>query len=113
MAEPRAPGPARRFASVAFGVALALAGAAPVLGAERTIVIDAMQFAPAEMAVKRGDKVTWINRDLVAHTATAAGAFDSGALAPGKSWSWVAGKAGRYAYVCTLHPTMKATLAVE
>jgi len=77
------------------------------------VTIENMQFSPPTLIVKRGDRVVWNNRDLVAHTATAAKAFDSGRLAPNASWSYVARKTGRFDYVCTLHPTMKGRLVVE
>src|SRR5262249_52561574 len=86
------------------------AGAAP---AAHTIVIENMQFSPAALTVKRGDRVVWVNKDLVSHTATAAKAFDSHDIAPTRSWTYVARKPGRYAYVCTLHPVMKASLTVK
>jgi plastocyanin len=81
--------------------------------ATHVVKIEGMQFAPATLVVKHGDKVVWRNADLVPHTATAAGHFDSRTIAAGASWTWVARKAGRYDYVCTLHPTMKASLLVE
>lgn len=104
------------------GGAQAVAQAAAVLGAclafpagaaTFTVTIEAMLFAPPSLTVRRGDTVVWVNKDLVPHTATAAKAFDSGNIAPDKQWSYVARKPGRQAYVCTLHPTMKATLIVE
>jgi plastocyanin len=64
--------------------------------------------------VHAGDKVLWVNKDLFAHTATAeSAAFNSHSIAPNASWSYVAGRAGRYPYVCALHPTMHATLTVR
>lgn len=87
--------------------------ALPAAAATHTVAIESMQFSPAVLTVRRGDQVVWINKDLVPHTATAARAFDSGALAPGRSWHMTTRKAGRYEYVCTLHPTMKAVLVVE
>jgi plastocyanin len=95
-------------------LATALACAAmPVLAASHTIVIDGTAFTPAHTTVQRGDRVTWINKDPFPHTATAKGTFDSGSIDDGKSWTWVADKAGTYDYVCTLHPTMKARLVVR
>ena len=38
--------------------------------------MQAVQFAPATLKVKRGDTVVWTNRDPFPHTATAAGVFD-------------------------------------
>jgi len=78
-----------------------------------TVVIEGMQFSPPALTVQRGDRVVWQNKDLVPHTATAAGGFDSGTIEAGKAWTYVAGKPGTLAYLCTLHPTMKATLIVQ
>ena len=64
-------------------------------------------------AVKRGDTVTWINKDPFLHTVTAAGAFDSRSMVAGASWKYAARKTGDFAYICTLHPNMKGTLKVE
>lgn len=94
-------------------LAALLAGAAPAWCATHTIVIDGMRFQPATLNVQRGDRVVWVNRDLVPHTATAAGAFDSGPIAPGASRALTMTQAGRHDYVCTLHPTMKASLVVK
>ena len=77
------------------------------------MVIEATQYEPASLVVKRGDTVTWINKDPIPHTVTAAGKFDSRPIAAGKSWKYVAKQAGDYAYICTLHPNMKGTLRVE
>ena len=90
-----------------------LAGLAPATAATRTIEIDAMAFSPPSVTVRRGDRVVWVNRDLVPHTATAGKVFDSGVIAPGRSWTTIAKTPGRHDYVCTLHPTMKASLLVE
>ena len=79
-----------------------------------TVTIDGSRFSPAQMSVARGDRIVWKNADLVAHTATsAAGGFDSKMIAPGKSWTYVATKAGAFAYLCTYHPSMTASLRVR
>jgi len=79
-----------------------------------TVAIDATEFKPVILSVKRGDRVVWVNKDPFPHTATAEDrSFDSRSIAPGKSWSWVAKKPGEYPYMCTLHPTMKGTLIVQ
>jgi plastocyanin len=80
----------------------------------RVIVIENVQFSPQNLVVKTGERITWVNKDLFPHTATAdAKSFDSRAIAPNASWTWVAGKSGSYAYGCTFHPTMKATVTVQ
>jgi plastocyanin len=86
----------------------------PAVGQIHQVVIENMQFTPASLAVQTGERITWVNKDLVPHTATADGnAFDSKSIAPNASWTWVAGRAGAYAYGCTFHPTMKATITVQ
>jgi plastocyanin len=90
---------------VATGVALA--------ASTHEVKIEGMQFSPADLKVHRGDTVTWRNNDLVPHTATAAGKFDSGAIAPGKSFSRKLDKPGEYDYICTYHPGMKARIEVK
>ena len=86
----------------------------PAEGAAHTVVIENMQYNPPELRVHRGERIVWVNKDLFPHTVTAAArAFDSGSIAAGASWTYVAGKAGEYAYGCTFHPTMKAILRVQ
>jgi len=99
---------------VTGGAAASAAAAAPSAPLGRTVVIEGMVYTPSTFTVGRGERVTWVNRDLVAHTVTAAdGSFDSGSIAAGASWSTVATRAGRLAYACTFHPTMTATLDVR
>ena len=81
--------------------------------ADHTVVIDGMAFKPAALTIKAGDRVVFENKDLVPHTATAKGRFDSGVIAAGASWSVDPKTAGRYDYVCLLHPSMKAVLVVQ
>jgi len=79
-----------------------------------TVTIEGMKFQPEALTVALGDTVVWINKDLVAHTATSqTDAFDSKMIAPDKSWRLMVRKPGEFAYICTYHPTMKATLRVE
>jgi plastocyanin len=78
-----------------------------------TVRIEGMQFVPATITAHAGDRIVWRNEDLVPHTATARGRFDSGAIAPGRSWEHEVPPPGRYDYVCTFHPGMKATLVVQ
>jgi len=82
--------------------------------ATHTIVIENMRFEPQTLTVRSGDRIVWINKDLVPHTATAdAKAFDSRSIDANASWSFVAGETGSYTYTCAFHPTMKGTLTVQ
>jgi plastocyanin len=78
------------------------------------IVVEDMTFKPQVLALRRGDRVIWLNRDLFAHTVTQAGGlFDSKELKPGATWTWAAGTSGTFPYVCAFHPTMKGKLVVR
>ncbi len=102
------------IAALASGSIAASGPGVPTAGQPRTVVIENVQFNPPSLAVRSGERITWINKDLFPHTATAdAKVFDSNAIAPNASWTWVAGKPGIYAYTCTFHPTMKATITVQ
>lgn len=77
------------------------------------ITIENMRFSPDVLTVQRGDRIVWVNKDLFPHTATSdTKVFDSRSIEPNASWTYVARKAGDYAYTCSFHPTMKARLTV-
>lgn len=78
-----------------------------------TVVIEAMQYTPDTLMVKRGDMVVWINKDPFPHTVTAKGVFDSHDIAASRSWKYTARTPGKLAYICKLHPTMKGDLTVQ
>jgi len=66
------------------------------------------------LTVSVGDTVEWKNADIVPHTVTALDkSFNSGGIAPGATWKYVAKRAGTFAYGCTPHPNMKAKLIVK
>ena len=98
-----------------------LAGTTAASGEQRgqkptthTLTIEGMKFTPATITVKPGDTVVWVNKDIVAHTATATpDAFNSRAIPPGKSWKHAFKVKGSVDYVCSYHPTMKGVIRVE
>jgi plastocyanin len=102
-------------AALLVALATVLLAAAPLPGlAVHTVIIEGMSFSPQTLTVRRGDRVTWINKDPFPHTVTATdGKFDSHPIAPDGSWTYVARKPGEYDYVCTLHVTMKGRLLVR
>jgi len=115
----------RLVALLAAALVPALAGAAPRASHAAasaaagpparvlTVAIDGMRFQPATLAVDPGDRVVWVNKDLVPHTVTARdGRFDSKTIAAGASFAWTATGSGRVEYACVYHPTMVATLTL-
>jgi plastocyanin len=78
-----------------------------------TVEIVQMKFKPAQLTVKSGDKIVFINRDMVVHNVTEASgkSWKSPDLATGKSWSMVATKSADY--YCTYHPVMKGKITLK
>jgi plastocyanin len=82
--------------------------------ATHTVTIENTAFSPAELDIKAGDTIVWINKDPYPHSATSeTGGFDSRPIAPGKSRKFIARKTGDFPYTCSIHPSMKATLHVK
>lgn len=99
---------------LACGTQVAVGEGAAAEPKTHTVVVAGMKFSPETLAVARGDVVVWVNKDFFPHTATARDrTFDSGEFGAGSSFRYVADKAGTFPYICTLHPTMKATLIVK
>jgi plastocyanin len=69
-------------------------------------------FQPGDIDLKVGETVTFVNKDEIAHTATANGTFDSGTMDAGAKFTFTASKAGKISYVCVFHPGMTGTINV-
>lgn len=81
---------------------------------EHTVVIEAMRYEPEVLSIAAGDSVTWVNKDVVPHTATSAAAgFDSQAIQSDGSWTHTLHEKGEFPYFCTFHPAMTAKIVVE
>jgi plastocyanin len=78
------------------------------------VAIDNFAFSPATLKAKLGQQVTWTNKQQgVAHTVTAdGGAFDH-PMPSGATFSFAFTKAGTFAYHCSIHPSMHATIVVS
>jgi plastocyanin len=105
--------------STLFVVSVAGAHKHPTAAAQkhptRTVLIQNFSFKPANITIKRGTKVIWINRDSTAHTATANNkrSFDSGRLGPGQRFSHTFKSAGKQSYHCEIHPDMRGSVTVK
>jgi len=78
-----------------------------------TVVIKDFAFNPANITIKAGDSITWINEDGMRHTATELnGAFDTGLLSKGQSATLTFGGAGKFDYRCTPHNGMRGSITV-
>jgi plastocyanin len=81
----------------------------------RTVSIQNFSFKPAQITIKRGTKVRWINKDMHPHTATAINgkSFDSGHLDPGESYTHTFKSVGTKKYHCEIHPFMRGSVVVK
>jgi len=75
--------------------------------------IDNFVFEPAQLTVKAGTTVTWMNRDDIPHTVVCAGKFRSKAMDTDDRFSFTFTAAGEYKYFCSLHPHMTGMVKVE
>lgn len=129
----RADGPPRRRAArrwAAAGLITALSvvllaacgsdrpdgpGTDPLASTTATVVIERSRFEPASVTVPPGTTVRWTNLDPFDHTVTATGGpltYDSGRFGEQETFEVTFTEPGTYAYVCTLHPTMRGTVTV-
>jgi plastocyanin len=84
------------------------------------------RFYPPEVIVPSGSDVTWTNEDDLTHTITSGkkagygmyefvqdGAFNSGNLDEGDSFTFHFTEPGRYEYFCVPHPWMNGAVVVQ
>lgn len=74
------------------------------------------QYTPQVVTVVIGvnSTVVWVNQDRIVHNMIAFnGAFNSGDVSPGASYSFTFTQAGIYSYYCSYHPSMAGTIIVE
>jgi plastocyanin len=78
------------------------------------VVVRQFSFTPAEVRVRAGERVTWINCDQDAHTSTADnGEWASPLLATGDGFTQTFATPGEFSYFCVPHPFMTARVIVE
>jgi plastocyanin len=78
------------------------------------VVINRFAFGPADVRVRAGERVTWVNCDLEPHTSTAdGGQWASPLLAPGDGFTQTFPTTGEFSYHCAPHPFMTARVIVE
>ena len=86
----------------------------PAKQSTNTVTIVNFAFSPATLTITKGTVVTWQNNDGVAHTATADnGTWNTGNIPSGGSKSIAFVSAGTFAYHCTVHPMMTASVSAN
>ena len=78
------------------------------------IAIKNFAYSPQTISVRKQDHVTWINLDIVPHTATAVdGSWDTGNIGPGERREIIVKEGLIEDYYCRYHPAMTARLDAE
>ena len=97
-----------------FIAVLGLALPAQSLAATVSVRIEATAFKPKNVTINQGDTVTWTNADKVNHQLVAnKGAFASGILRPGQTYSFTFNTGGGFAYHDALHPAITGAVYVK
>jgi plastocyanin len=72
-----------------------------------SVDISSSTFIPNIVEISKGTMVIWTNSDGFPHTVTSvSGAFDSGNIDPGKTYSYTFNQAGPFEYKCANHANM-------
>jgi len=77
-----------------------------------TIAMAGMHFGPAPAGLRAGDTILFVNRDIVAHTATARDHSFDVVVQPHQSGRVTLRHGGAIAFYCRFHPTMQGVLQV-
>ena len=78
------------------------------------VTIDNFKFAPETLIVPVGTKVTWVNKDDMAHTvASKDKQFKSHALDTDQTFTFTFTSPGTYDYYCSVHPKMTGKVIVK
>lgn len=79
------------------------------------VTIQNFAFSPASLTIKKGETVTWTNKDSAPHqiVSDTAGKFQGPSISSGQTYSFTFNETGTFAYHCSIHPMMKATITVQ
>lgn len=107
----------RNVLGLLLGAPLAVTRSRSVHGAGpavHTVSIESFEFVPKIVQARPGDRVMFVNRDIVPHTATGRPRkWDSGELGQGESWTHEVSEIGTYSFYCRFHPTMKGSIVIR
>jgi plastocyanin len=82
--------------------------------ATASVNISNFAFDPNDISVTKGQTVTFTNNDSTTHTVTSdTGVFNSGNLAPGKTFSYTFNDTGTFSYHCSIHTMMTGKVEVK
>ncbi|AAV93576.1 cupredoxin family copper-binding protein [Ruegeria pomeroyi] len=100
---------------VCFGAGGAIVGSALPASGSTPVVVDIRSFVfePAEITIRAGETIVWINHDFAPHTATDDEVnWDTGELEKDAQAAIRFDTPGTYPYFCAYHPHMTGTVIV-
>lgn len=101
--------------AVAVGIAIMAGVSVGALAAETTISQKNRLFSPAEISVKKGDTLVFVNDDDIMHNVLSNSAgyeFNLGSQSPGMATPVNFDKPGELTVRCAIHPRMRLTVKV-
>ena len=100
--------------TVSLGMLLITLSSSALMAADHIVEIKSFKFEPNTLIVQPGDTITWINRDIAPHTATANDkSWDTGRLKKGQQYKLVVTAEMSKDYFCRYHPHMKSRLEIR
>ena len=90
---------------------LAIAG--PAFADDHVVAQSGRSFHPGEIAINRGDTLTFTNKDDFIHQVYVPGLFDSDEKAPGQTLTENFPEGGTFEVRCHIHPKMKLVVHVK
>jgi plastocyanin len=80
-----------------------------------SVSISDFTFLPSVITIKKGDGVTWTNKDSAQHTivSDSGSEISSTSLSKGGTYSHTFSSSGTFSYHCSVHPSMKGKVIVE
>jgi len=102
------------FAAAVLGPATAYRSeAAERQAKEHLVVINKFRFSPERVDIRMGDTITWLNKDIAPHTATATDrSWDTGEIKRGDRKSLLVTANMEQTYFCRFHPKMVAEISI-
>ena len=77
------------------------------------VEIKNFKFVSADLTIRQGDTVVWVNRDIAPHTATKESlTWDTGNLTKDQSGEVTFSSPGTASYLCQYHPNMRGEITV-
>jgi plastocyanin len=93
-----------------------LGGCAVAFAADRSISQKGRVFSETAITLKKGEAITFVNDDNIAHNIFSQGPiqeFNLGTQSPGSSAPVTFSKAGEVTVLCAIHPRMKLVVTVN